>query len=171
MSESNSCSMTWSSSSREPSRLTIECGSGITIRRDVSPPGCCPADPVSLGFFFNTPASSRLPSSRRPRHPPAAEYVRVRVIDGLAGVTACIEDNAVTGLRNALGLGYLVRLSCYLGHQPVLRVGEACQVRIVRLGNHQDVNRRLRIDVTKCERALGFEHPRCRDLPGRDPAE
>jgi hypothetical protein len=61
MSESNSSSITASSSSRDPSRLTIEWGSGITIRSDVAPPYCCPAGPVSVGFFFNTPASSWVP--------------------------------------------------------------------------------------------------------------
>ncbi len=45
MSESNSSSITWSSSSRDPSRLTIECGSGITIRSDVAPPACASAGP------------------------------------------------------------------------------------------------------------------------------
>ena len=97
--------------------------------------------------------------------------MRVRVFDGLPGVTADIEDNAITGLRNALGQRYLVSLSRYLGHQPVIRGCKTCQVRVVRFGNHQDVDGRLRIDVTKCERALCFEHARCRDLPGRDFAE
>jgi hypothetical protein len=97
--------------------------------------------------------------------------MRVRVIDGLPGMSARIEDNAVTSLRNALRQGHFVGLSRYLGQQPLVRGGEACQVRIMRLGNHQDVRGRLRIDVTKCERALCFEHSRGRHLPGRDFAE
>ena len=74
--------------------------------------------------------------------------------NGLAGVTARIKDNAVTGLGNALGDRDLVCLGRYLGQQPVVRACQTRQVRIVRFGNDEHVNRSLRIDVAKCDRAF-----------------
>ena len=91
--------------------------------------------------------------------------------DGLAGVTARIEDNAIPGLRNALGQSYLMCLGHDLGQQPVAGCSQPHQVRIVRFRDDQHVNWSLRIDVTKCKHAVSFEHPRGRDLTGRDFAE
>ena len=78
----------------------------------------------------------------------------MRMTDRLAGVTARIKDNAITRLGNALSDRDLVSLRHYLGKQPVLRASQARQVRIVRLGNDEHMNRSLRIDVAKCERAF-----------------
>ena len=78
----------------------------------------------------------------------------VRVTHRLAGVTACIKDNAITGPGNALTDRNLVSLRRYLGKQPVLRAGEPREVRIVRFGNDEHMNRSLRIDVAKCEGAF-----------------
>ncbi len=78
----------------------------------------------------------------------------MRVRDGLTGMTARIKDNAVTGLRNALGERDLVRLGRHLGEQRAVGGRKACQVRIVILGNDQHVNGSLRIDVAKCKRAF-----------------
>jgi len=94
--------------------------------------------------------------------------MRMSVRDRLAGLTACIEDNAIPGLRNAPRHGYFVRLADDLGQQPVTGRGQAHQVRIVRFRDDQHVNWRLRIDVAKCKDALGFEHSRRRDLAGHD---
>ena len=91
--------------------------------------------------------------------------------DGLAGLTARIKDNAIPGLRNALGHGYLVRLGDNLRQQPVTGRGQPHQVRIVRFRDDQHVNWSLRIDVTKCKHALSFEYPSGRDLAARDFAE
>ena len=110
-------------------------------------------------------------SSWRPRHGPAAEHVRVYVRDGLPGVIACIKDNAIPGLSDALSRGYLVRLPGDLGQQPVGGDREASQVRIVRFRDDEHMNRGLRIDVTECKRALSFEHARGRDVAGHDFAE
>lgn len=97
--------------------------------------------------------------------------MRVRMINGLASMAARIEDNAIAGDGYALGQRHLMRLGQHLGQQPVSGGREACQVRIVRLGNYQHVNRRLRIDVTECKRVLAFEHTCRRDLASRDSAE
>jgi hypothetical protein len=78
----------------------------------------------------------------------------VRVTHRLAGVTAGIKDNAITGPGNALTDRNLVSLRRYLGKQPVLRACEAREVRIVRFGNDEHMNRSLRIDVAKCEGAF-----------------
>lgn len=94
--------------------------------------------------------------------------MRMSVRDRLAGLTACIEDNAIPGLRDALRHGYFVRLGDDLGQQPVTGRSQAHQVRIVRFRNDQYVDRCLRIDVAKCKRALSFEHPRRRDVAGHD---
>lgn len=97
--------------------------------------------------------------------------MRMRVRDSLPGMAARIEDNAVTSAGDTLGQRDLMRLCHHLGQQPVSGRHEAGKVRIVRLGNYQDMNRRLRIDVTKCERVLAFEHTARRDLTSRDSAE
>jgi len=81
----------------------------------------------------------------------------VGVRDCLAGVTAGIKDNAIPGLGDALRYGHFVRLPGNLGQQPVRGGSEAGQVRIVRFRDDEHVNRGLRIDVTKCKRALSFE--------------
>ena len=94
--------------------------------------------------------------------------MRVRVVDGLPGMAARIEDNAIAGAGDALGERDLVRLGGHLGEEAVSGGREARQVSIVRLRNYENVNRRLRIDVAKCERPLAFDDSRRRDLTGRD---
>ena len=93
------------------------------------------------------------------------------MVNSLAGLATGIEDNAVTGIRDALGNGYLMCLGRDLGEQAVSSRREPDQVRIVSLGNHEHMNRRLRVDVAKCKRALAFEHSCRRQLAGRDSAE
>jgi hypothetical protein len=110
-------------------------------------------------------------SSWRPRHRPPADDMRVRVIDRLPGLTARIKDNAVTGLRDALSERDFVGLRSYFGQQRCVCGGQACQVRIVRLGNDQHMNWGLRIDVAKCKGAFCFKHTFSRDLASHDSAE
>ena len=95
----------------------------------------------------------------------------MRVIDRLAGVTARIKDNAVTGLRNALRERDFMSLCSYFSKQRRVGGGQARQVRIVRFGNDQHVNWGLRIDVPKCKRAFCFKHTRSRHLASYDSAE
>ncbi len=95
----------------------------------------------------------------------------MRVIDGLPCVTARIKDNAVTGLRNALGERDFVGLCSYFSQQLGVRGSQARQVRIVRFGNDQHVNWGLRIDVAECKRAFCFKHTCCRHLASHDSAE
>jgi hypothetical protein len=97
--------------------------------------------------------------------------MRMSVRDRLPGVTARIKDNAVTRVSDTLGHGYLVRPLRDLCQQAVARGRQAHQVRIVSLRYYQNMNRRLRIDIAKCQRALGFEHASSRNLTARDLAE
>src|SRR5579864_7054624 len=107
----------------------------MTMRSDVAPPGN-PACPVSLGFFFNTPASSSVSSSWRPGHLPAAEHMRMRMVYGLPSLAASIEHNPITAVGDALGYRDLMGLGRHLGQQTVSGSREAGQIRIVRLGNY-----------------------------------
>jgi hypothetical protein len=97
--------------------------------------------------------------------------MRMRMIYGLPSLEASIEHNAIPALGDALSHRNRMRLGHHLGQQAVCGGREAGQIRIVRLGNYQDMNRRLRIDVAKCKRALTFEHAGRRNVPGRDSAE
>src|ERR1017187_4768222 len=162
MSESNAFSMTCSISSRETRRLTIESPSGITIRTELRPTEFGSLADVSPGFFFNSPSSSRWPG-----HPPTTEDMRMRVVHRLPGVAAGVEDHPVAGVGHALGSCHLVSLAKHLGQQPIAGGGQRGQVAIVIPRNHPHVHRRLRIDITKCDRARGFEHSGGRYFAGR----
>lgn len=78
----------------------------------------------------------------------------MRMTNRLAGVAARIKDNAVTRLGNALSDRDFVSLRGDLRKQSLRGACQARQVRIVRFGNNEHVNRSLRIDVAKCERAF-----------------
>jgi len=96
--------------------------------------------------------------------------VRVHVINGLASVTAGVEDHAVSGVSDAFRDRYLMRRRRYLREQA--RVGgDGGQVAVMFPRNHQYMNRRLRIYVAECESARAFAHHGSGDLTGRDSAE
>jgi len=97
--------------------------------------------------------------------------MRMGVGDSLARVTARIKDNAVTGVGDTLGDRHLMCLRRDLSEQPVAGSGQAGQVAMVRFWNDEHVNRRLRVDIAECERALGFQDARRRQFAGRDFAE
>src|ERR1700722_8482821 len=107
--------MTCRSSSREPSRLTIEWSSGITILIWVPPSDGLPSrgSPEVSVNSFSLPGPGRVPgpyarhairaaSSGGPGQPAAAKYVGVGVLDGLPGLRACVEHNAVSAVADSL---------------------------------------------------------------------
>jgi len=96
--------------------------------------------------------------------------VRVHVVNGLAGVTARVEDHSVSRVSNALRHSYFVRLHSYLGKHAVFG-GDGSQVAVVIPRYHQYVSRRLGIYVAECKRARAFKYKRSRHLAGRDSAE
>src|ERR1039457_6487278 len=139
MSVAKSRSITWRSSSPEPSRLTIEWSSGMTIftRVTLLPDGV-PRFAESLESRVNCLSPSgrsgaRLlvmlsagphpgrASSGWPGQHPAAQHVRVHMLDCLPSLRAGIEDNPVSRLVDSGRHGDLVRLSCDLipaGQRP-----------------------------------------------------
>src|ERR1700733_3594502 len=197
MSAPNAPSITCSSSSREPSRLTIEWSSGITILTRVRPSADvvpvrgsvgvsvkCPSPPRPRPGPACTPCYPQVAcprptcgcpggreSSGRPRHRPAPHNVRVRVRYRLAGLRPGVEHDPVARVRHALVLRDLRRLLGHLLQQAVAGRRERGQVGTVLPRNDQHMHRRLRIYVTKCNSARAFAHPRRRDLPGRYAAE
>src|SRR5260370_35981158 len=106
-----------------------------------------------------------------PGHPPAPQHVGVDVKDRLPRLSPGVEDDTVAVGRDALGVRYLLSLERHLGQQPSVGAGERGQVRIVLLGDDQDVRRRLRVDITKCECSATFCHPLGWDVARDDLAE
>jgi hypothetical protein len=96
--------------------------------------------------------------------------VRVHVLDGLAGVTAGVEDHSVPTFGDAFRYRYFVRLRRNLGKHTIVG-GDFGQVAVVIPRNHQNMSRRLGIYVAECERARAFKHKSSRHLARRDSAE
>lgn len=107
----------------------------------------------------------------RPAQRPAAEDVRVYVVDGLAGVVPRVEHHPVAGLRHACLGRRQRRLSRDLVEQAIARLRDRGQVLMVLFRYHQNVQRRLRVYVLECDSARAFKNPSRRDLPRCDAAE
>jgi len=111
-------------------------------------------------------------SARWPGHPPAAQHVGVDVEHRLPRFSTGIEDDTVAAAGgDPLGLSYLLYLERQLGQQAGIGARERGQVRVVILGDDQDMRGRLGIDVTKCEGTATFSHPLGRDVARDDLAE
>jgi len=82
-----------------------------------------------------------------------------------------VEDDTVAAGGDPFGLRYLLCLERQLGQQAGIGAGERGQVRIVILGDDQDMRGRLGIDITKCEGTATFSHPLGRDVTRDDLAE
>ncbi len=78
--------------------------------------------------------------------------MRVHVRHRLAGVGPRVKDNPVATAGDSLRLGDLPHLGQHLGQQRRIGGRQSGQVRIVISGDHQDVRRSLRADVTKRKR-------------------
>ena len=88
-------------------------------------------------------------SAWRPEHRPAAQDMRVDVVDCLAGTRASVEDDPVAVLRNALSHRHLMRMRNELSQQPGFSGGEFSQAGVMRPRNHEYVNRCLRVDIAE----------------------
>jgi hypothetical protein len=107
----------------------------------------------------------------RPVQRPAAEDVRVYVVNRLAGVVPGVEHHPVAGLCHACLVCHQRRLSRDLVKQPIARLRNRGQVLMVLFRYHQNVQRRLRVYVLECDSARAFKNSRRRDLPRRDATE
>ena len=116
-------------------------------------------------------AGDRRGSTRWPGHPSATQHVRVDVEDRLPRLRPGIEDDTVATGRDPLGVRYLLGLERHLGQQVSVGAGERGKVRVMILGDDQDVRGGLRVDVTKREGAATFSHPLGRDIARDDLAE
>jgi hypothetical protein len=94
--------------------------------------------------------------------------------DRLPGVWPGVKDNAVPAVFYALRRRDLASGGDELIQQAFARVAGGDQrghVRVVVTGDHQDVDRRLRVNVTESYDPLPIGHLRGRDVPGCDSAE
>jgi hypothetical protein len=73
----------------------------------------------------------------------------VHVIHGLAGLRSGIEDDAITGVSDALGDCHLVRVGDDVGQQPVPGKRQLGQVGVVLPSYHKYVYGSLRINVAE----------------------
>jgi hypothetical protein len=97
--------------------------------------------------------------------------VRVHVPDGLPTVLAGVEDDPVPAGGNALGGRDLVCRADDFVEQAAARGDEGRHVGEMVPRHHQDVRRRLGVDVTEGDGPLSVHHYRGRDLSGNYPAE
>jgi len=110
-------------------------------------------------------------SAWRPAERPAAENMRVHVPHRLPRLRSGVEHDAVSGLIDTFRFGYPLRLAGQFIEQPAPSLGSRGQVRIVLLGYHEHMSRRLGVDVTERERAVTLQYPRCWDHTSHNLAE
>jgi hypothetical protein len=110
-------------------------------------------------------------SAGRPAQATTTEDVQVKVRDGVARDLTDVEDEPVPVGHQALGtrdgLG---------GHEEVRNVvrvdgRNVVGARYMRARDHEDMRRRLRVEVPEGVAALAREHLRRRDLSPHDPTE
>ncbi len=108
--------------------------------------------------------------SRRPAHGPASEQVKVQMLDRLPAVHPRVYDQPVAVCQALLPC----QVSCYgkqMAHQPgVLRHGMRMRRKVL-LGDDQEVDRRLRVDVRKGQAHLVFKDSLCRNRSRNNLAE
>jgi hypothetical protein len=97
--------------------------------------------------------------------------MEMEVLDALLRVRAGIDHGPVSGLCHTLLIRYAGSRRRYSGNQLRVFGRGHGEIRHVPAGNHNDVDRRLRIDVPKCQYGIVFVHDLSRNLTGHDPAE
>ena len=107
----------------------------------------------------------------RPGHRPAAEYVRMDVVDGLPGLRAGVEDHAVAVVGDSLGDGNVPGVGHELGQQALIGGGQPGQIRVMGPRDHQHVDRGLRVDIAKGDSTGTSRHNRGRNVTGGNGAE
>jgi hypothetical protein len=115
--------------------------------------------------------SGRRGLSGWPVHGAAAKDVGVRVEHRLAGTRAGVEHQPVPGVADTLGDCYLMCLVHHLGEQPVPGFSQRCRVLVVRFGNDQNMDGRLRVDIAERNRAITFTYTFRRQLTDGNLAE
>ena len=103
-------------------------------------------------------AAGRRSLSGWPAQGAPAKDVGMRVEHGLARTRAGVEHQAVPAVGHTFGDRYLMRLGHHLGEQPVRGFGQRRHIRIVRFRYDQNMDGRLRIDITKRNRAMTLKH-------------
>src|SRR6185503_1148365 len=99
--------------------------------------------------------SGFLPTSARgPAQLAAAHQVQVDVVDAVTRVLAGIEDEAESALRQALRPREFGGTSHQAAHQLVVARRQVEHARDVPLGNDEDVNGPLRVDVVEGEHGV-----------------
>lgn len=114
------------------------------------------------------PAAS---SARRPAQRPAAEQVRVHVIDGLTRVRPGVEDHPVAALADPLALSDLARVLDKVTEQVTVGGRERGQVGVVLPRDYQHVHGGLRVDVAEGESPRFSRHDSGRYVARGDAAE
>lgn len=93
------------------------------------------------------------------------------VLDRLPGLRAGVENHPVSGVGDALRNGHLPGVGDQVREQVIPGHTELGQVRVVVARDYQDMNRRLRIYVTKSDCPGIRGHYRRRYLASRDTTE
>ena len=108
----------------------------------------------------------RLP--RRPVHRASAEQMHMEVRDGLPAITPVVDDKTESRIREAFGLGDLPGGDEQMAEE--LRVGgkRFRHARDHPLGNHEDMNGRLRRNIAEREATVVLEDNVRGNFPGED---
>ena len=115
--------------------------------------------------------NSLLSSAWRPGERTSAKHMGMHVSYSLPAVAARAENDPVTGRLDALGGGDLASRGDQFAEQSVARAGKRGDMGEMIPWNHQDVRRRLGVNVAEGHDPLPVQHDRGRDLSGSDPAE
>jgi hypothetical protein len=95
----------------------------------------------------------------------------VCVVNGLAGLCAGVENDAVPAAVDARRLGDLVCLIRHLGQQRRVGRGQCGEVAVVSLRDNKDMRGRLRVDIAESKRPGTFAHENGGDIARDDLAE
>ena len=91
--------------------------------------------------------------------------------DRLSRFRAGVEDDPVAAVPEPLGLRHPVGLERHLGQQPGVEAGQRRQVRVVILGDDQDMRGSLRVDIAERDRSVTLSHSFRWDITRDDLAE
>lgn len=89
----------------------------------------------------------------------------------LPGLGARVEDETVTAFADSLGDRDTVRLAHHLGEQAARCARERRRALVMVLGDNQDMNGRLRVDIAERDGALRLQDLVSREFPGCNLAE
>jgi len=93
------------------------------------------------------------------------------VMHRLPPVGADVQHRTVSVIGDALGAGEVPGREEHAAQKVAMVIGSGVQGRNVLAGNHENMDRRLRIDVAKGHQVVVFMDDGRRDLASRDLAE